>query len=170
MKKKCNQQLVLYSREIQQHRKVFLWNLSAFLLRSAFSRFVGGHLKALNHLSFYSAFASLVQLRLFLTSQFWAVWRKASTHRGVTSCSSSVGLLRPLFCSKSFLVYIIFRMPTKSSWSHLPPTYRTWTRLLFWVPPTQIIRHFCWRHTCDRFALETAAYTVTLPTQLMLLN
>ena len=58
-----------------------------------------------------STFASLVQVRLFSTSQPWAVWRKASTQSGVKSSSTSASLLgtpSSLLGSKSSQVYIIF--------------------------------------------------------------
>ena len=86
------------------------------LLRSAFMSFVQGYLKALNHLSF-SAFVSLIQLRLFSTFQPWAVWRKASTQSRIMSNSSSGLFFLP--GSKSSLVYIIFWTPMQSSCSVL---------------------------------------------------
>ena len=44
--------------------------------------------------------------------------------------------------TKSPLVYIIFQMPTQSSWSYLPLTRWTRTHLLSSILPTQLTRHF----------------------------
>ena len=132
---------------------------------------VQGHLKALNYLSFsslpifairrhwiifistrFSAFTSLVLLRLFSTFQPRAVWRKASAQSSITSSNSSVDRLRSPR-SKSSLVYIIFRTPTQSLQSH-PSSRCTWTRLLFSMPPTQLTRHFRRGNTCILFNLK----------------
>ena len=62
-----------------------------------------------------------------------------------------------LFCfvlpgSTFSLVYRIFRTPTQSSLSNVPPTRCTWTRLLSSMPHMQLTRHFRWG---DTFILVT---------------
>ena len=92
------------------------------LFRFAFARLVQGHLKALNQFRLasllsrvwhsaisrhriilvstrFSTFASLVQLRLFNTTQRLLVCRKASAQSVVTSSSSSVSLICSLLVS-----------------------------------------------------------------------
>ena len=101
--------------EICSHGEMRIFS-GQLLLSSAFARLVQGYREAPNHLNFYSflnfressiisryriildsprfsAFESLVQLRLFTSFQPWAVWYKASSQSGVTFCSSSAGLL-----------------------------------------------------------------------------
>ena len=99
----------------------------------------------------FSAFASLVQLILFSTSQPWAVWLK---DRGVTSSSSSIGLhCSPRVSSgaRIFPSLYNFPNPTQSSWSYLLPTRCAWTHLLSCMPQTQLTRHF----RCGRNVLFT---------------
>ena len=55
--------------------------------------------------------------------------------------------------SKSFLVNIIFLMPTQSSWSYIPPMHCPWTHLQSSMPPTQLKRHFHKGNNCILFTL-----------------
>ena len=65
----------------------------------------------------------------------------------------------------SFLVYIIFRTPTKSLWSHHPPKYRAWTGLLSSMPTTQPTWHFLWGTPTSCLTQEISRYPVIPPTQ-----
>ena len=66
------------------------------------------------------------------------------THRddGAVFCETTLPFYFVLPWSKSFPVYIIFRLPMQSSWSHFPPTHCTWTRLLSSMTTTQLTWHF----------------------------
>ena len=62
-------------------------------------------------------------------------------------------LLRSPCLNFFWLVYIIFRTPAQSPWSHLPLTHHAWTRLLFSIPLMQPTWHFRWENTCVLFTL-----------------
>ena len=53
-------------------------------------------------------------------------------------CETSLPFSFVLPGSKSFLGYIIFRTPTQSSWSHIPPMRCTWGRLQSSFPHPQL--------------------------------
>ena len=57
------------------------------------------------------------------------------------------------FRSKSSLDYLILLTPNQLSWSCLPPTYCTWTRLLSCMLHTQLTWHFHWGNICILFIL-----------------
>ena len=106
----------------------------------------------------FSAFVSLVQLKIFSTSQSWAVWRNASFQSCVTLSSSPGGLLRSSFVSTRgwnlpWFMYFSGR-PRKSLWWRLTLTRCTWTLLLSSMPNTQLTRHFRWGNTYIMFTLE----------------
>ena len=54
---------------------------------------------------------------------------------------------------KSSLVYIIFQIPTRCSWSYLLPTHCMWTCLLSSMPPMQLTWRFLRENTCVQFTL-----------------
>ena len=54
---------------------------------------------------------------------------------------------------KSFLVYIIFRILTQSSWLYFSPASCVWKRLLSSMLPTKLTQHFCWGNTWILFTL-----------------
>ena len=102
-------------------------------------------------------------------------------HIGVTVrvfCETSLPFCFVLPGLKSSLVYIIFRTPMQSSWSHTPPPVLwTWIRPLTSMPPTQLTRHFHWGNasilftlinrsaSCCFFLLPAPDFTIMPPTQ-----
>ena len=68
------------------------------------------------------------------------------THRGdgVLILWNICAFLFVHFGSITFLIDIISRVPTQSLWSNLPPMGCTWTRLLYFLPPTRRICPFRW--------------------------
>ena len=82
------------------------------------------------------------------------------------SCETSLSFWFVLPESKYFLVYVIFRTPTHSLCSYVPPTRCTWIRLLSSMPPTQLMRHFLRRILASCLFYETGAHPVMPPRQL----
>ena len=68
-------------------------------------------------------------------------------------CANTEAIVLRFPRSKMSLVYILFRVSTQSSLSHLPPTRWTWTHRLFSMLPTPLTRHFRWGNTCVLFTL-----------------
>ena len=70
----------------------------------------------------FSTFMSFIQLRLFSTSQTWAIWCKASTQSGITSSSSSACL----FHSPWFEIFpSLYNFPAANTILVVtPPTYK----------------------------------------------
>ena len=68
-------------------------------------------------------------------------------------CETSLPFCFVLPWLKSSLVYIIFRTPTRSLWSHHPLTRCTRTRLSSSMRRTELTRHFRWGTTCVFFTL-----------------
>ena len=89
------------------------------------------------------------------------------THRGATVQFSVKLCFSTSFYlgQNSFLVYIIFRTPTQSLWSHLPPTHRAWTCLLSSMSLTQPTWNFRRGTPVSCLPLEIRGHPIILPTQ-----
>ena len=96
-------------------------------------------------------------------------WLKC-THTWVTVlffCETILIFMLRSIESKSSLVYIIFRTPTQSSWSHLPLTRCTWICLLFSMPPMQLMSYFRWSIVLFTLGNRCTSYPVMPAVQLM---
>ena len=154
-------------------------NLSVFLLFSLLSwvlyRAMSRHRTILVSPCF-STFASLVYLRLFSTSQPWAVWRKARPQSDMASSNS----LQWYFGLRSSLVVIYYSgRPRKFSWSHLQSAASALHDDITPVLHLRITReHISFQHATHAFfvalplgatrilfTLETGAHPVMLPSR-----